>query len=236
VDGRDALDQIAQWRAAKDPIALMLLDVRMPRLDGIGVLDALAERGASIPTIALTGYADKDVVVELLRRNCADYVEKPVRVRDVVERVAKAFDKMDREQAERQRAAESSLDDIMGDLSAVLSEASQGAAPNEQRTTTGARKDLDFTGALRHLRTALGTARSDVSEATGIPVAALWAMESSPDRSPTLQQTMALAQYYGVPVAYLVLLAEQLDGRDFPKFPAEKLDVLKRLAHAVPQQ
>jgi len=42
---------------------VVLLDVRMPRLDGLGVLRGLASRGALPPTIVLTTFVDPEIVI-----------------------------------------------------------------------------------------------------------------------------------------------------------------------------
>jgi two-component system response regulator FixJ len=56
---------------------LILLDVRMPEIDGISVLERLRERGVSLPVIIMTGHADVPLAVRAMKAGAADFIEKP---------------------------------------------------------------------------------------------------------------------------------------------------------------
>jgi DNA-binding NarL/FixJ family response regulator len=71
-DGRDALEVIRTTE-----IDVLLLDLRMPVLDGIGVLRALAGQPAP-PTLVLTTFDDDQLVVEALRAGARGYLLKDV--------------------------------------------------------------------------------------------------------------------------------------------------------------
>lgn len=75
-DGQELLELLG---AADRPPALLVLDVDMPRLGGLEVLQLLARRGARHPTIIITGSADAGVRA-LARRHGASVVEKPFEV------------------------------------------------------------------------------------------------------------------------------------------------------------
>jgi two-component system response regulator FixJ len=60
-----------------EAVACVLLDVRMPGTDGIGVLRALATRGWSAPVMVITGHGDIPLAVEAMRQGAFDFVEKP---------------------------------------------------------------------------------------------------------------------------------------------------------------
>jgi type II secretory ATPase GspE/PulE/Tfp pilus assembly ATPase PilB-like protein/CheY-like chemotaxis protein len=83
VDGLDALDRLEQ-----EAVALVLLDVDMPRLDGLGVLEELRAqmRTASLPVIILTAHHD-DTEEKALDLGAHDYLTKPVQTRSLVARV-----------------------------------------------------------------------------------------------------------------------------------------------------
>ncbi len=75
------------------PFDLILTDIQMPVMDGLGLVDALIERSISIPTVVITGNGEKDSVVEFMRRGCFDYLEKPLYPGAVIERVQAALDR-----------------------------------------------------------------------------------------------------------------------------------------------
>ena len=58
-------------------IAVVVLDLAMPGLDGIGVLKAMRERGISIPVIVQTAQGGIDTVVSAMRNGAFDFVVKP---------------------------------------------------------------------------------------------------------------------------------------------------------------
>lgn len=60
---------------AKD--ACVLLDVRMPGMDGLQVQAAMAERGMNLPVIVLTGHGDISTAVQAMRAGAIDFLEKP---------------------------------------------------------------------------------------------------------------------------------------------------------------
>jgi DNA-binding NarL/FixJ family response regulator len=67
---------------------VLLLDVRMPRLDGIGVLRALA--GRLPPTILLTTFDDDEVMLEALRHGARGFLLKDVSLEQLAEAVREA--------------------------------------------------------------------------------------------------------------------------------------------------
>ncbi|RJG15679.1 response regulator transcription factor [Massilia cavernae] len=71
----------------------VLLDVRMPDLNGVAVFDQLAARGltARIPVIFLTGHGDVPMAVDTLKRGAFDFVEKPFNDNQLMDRVQEAL-------------------------------------------------------------------------------------------------------------------------------------------------
>ncbi|MDY0161668.1 PP2C family protein-serine/threonine phosphatase [Desulfobotulus sp.] len=76
-DGLAALALLRKAKTEGPAIDLFLTDIQMPGLTGLELLDAMAREGISLPTAAITGYGDKDMVVSLMRRGCMDYLDKP---------------------------------------------------------------------------------------------------------------------------------------------------------------
>jgi FixJ family two-component response regulator len=60
-----------------EPVACVLLDVRMPQMSGLQVQDALQQRGCSIPIVFMSGHGDLALAVETMRKGAAHFIEKP---------------------------------------------------------------------------------------------------------------------------------------------------------------
>jgi len=81
-DGADALE-----RALEPDIALVVLDVGLPSMDGFEVLRHLRARGSSIPVIMLTARSGTSDTIEGLDAGASDYVAKPFAVAELLARV-----------------------------------------------------------------------------------------------------------------------------------------------------
>ncbi|MDH4395156.1 MAG: response regulator [Limnobacter sp.] len=57
--------------------AVLLLDVRMPKLSGMEVQKILQEKGITIPIIFITGHGDVTLAVETMKQGAVDFLEKP---------------------------------------------------------------------------------------------------------------------------------------------------------------
>jgi two-component system response regulator DctR len=73
----------------------VLLDVRMPGMNGIAVFDQLVARGllARLPVIFLTGHGDVPMAVDSLKRGAFDFFEKPFNDNQLMDRVEEALAK-----------------------------------------------------------------------------------------------------------------------------------------------
>jgi two-component system response regulator AtoC len=71
-DGQEALEI-----ALKQPMDLIITDMRMPGLDGIGLLTRLREAGADTPVIVVTAHGSVESAVDAMRRGAADYLLRP---------------------------------------------------------------------------------------------------------------------------------------------------------------
>ncbi len=70
----------------------LLLDVKMPGMNGLEVQAALNQRGVDIPTIFLTGASDVPIAVAAMRAGAVDFLEKPYENDQLVARVRHAIE------------------------------------------------------------------------------------------------------------------------------------------------
>ncbi|MBA4226515.1 MAG: DNA-binding response regulator [Hyphomonas sp.] len=101
VDGVAFLDQVEE--AEKGCI---LLDVQMPKMDGLQVQEVLNERGVAMPVIVLTGHGDVAVAVRAMKAGAVDFVEKPYAKQTLVEALTRAFERLEARRKEEVLADE----------------------------------------------------------------------------------------------------------------------------------
>ena len=70
-----ARDFLAQ--AEPRPGECLLLDVRMPDMDGLELQEELNRRGVKLPVVIMTGHADVPIAVRAMKAGAADFIEKP---------------------------------------------------------------------------------------------------------------------------------------------------------------
>ncbi len=75
LEAQDGVEALATL--ASDDVDLMLLDVQMPLLDGLQVLEQVAARGLRVPVIMLSAHGTVERAVAAIRGGAFDFVEKP---------------------------------------------------------------------------------------------------------------------------------------------------------------
>ncbi len=86
-DGAAALEALG-----RGGIDVLLLDVKMPGIDGFEVMDRLAEEGIEVPVVVISGHDAVENAVEAIRRGARDFLEKPFGKEALLVRVANALD------------------------------------------------------------------------------------------------------------------------------------------------
>ena len=77
-DGREALTRLDREAEAGRRPALVLCDVKMGKLDGMGFLDELRERKDPPPVVMISGHGDVATAVEAVLKGALDFLEKPL--------------------------------------------------------------------------------------------------------------------------------------------------------------
>jgi signal transduction histidine kinase len=70
---------------------LMLLDIRMPGIDGVEVLKRLRTTGRDIAVIMMSGHGSEELAVECMKIGAEDYISKPFVLDDMLQRVERAL-------------------------------------------------------------------------------------------------------------------------------------------------
>jgi two-component system, LuxR family, response regulator FixJ len=69
----------------------LVLDVRMPGLNGLELQERLNLRGAVTPVIFITGHGDVPMAVEAMQQGAFDFLQKPFRDQDLLDRIRRAI-------------------------------------------------------------------------------------------------------------------------------------------------
>jgi two-component system, LuxR family, response regulator FixJ len=71
----------------------LVLDVRMPEMSGLELQEQLNLLGAVIPVIFITGHGDVPMAVEAMQAGAFDFLQKPFRDQDLIDRIQRALEK-----------------------------------------------------------------------------------------------------------------------------------------------
>ena len=70
----------------------LVLDIRMPRMTGLDLQKKLIDMGSQLPIIFITGHGDIPMAVDAMRRGAVDFIRKPFREHDLLDRINEALD------------------------------------------------------------------------------------------------------------------------------------------------
>jgi len=80
----------------------LVLDIRMPGLGGLELQEELLKRGTTLPIIFITGHGDVPMAVDAMQKGAVDFIQKPFRDQDLLDRIREAL-KTDQERREEQQ-------------------------------------------------------------------------------------------------------------------------------------
>ncbi|MGE5840648.1 MAG: response regulator, partial [Deltaproteobacteria bacterium] len=83
-------------KLTKEPFHLMLLDIKMPGMDGVEVLKRSKEMRPDLPVVMMTAYATVETAVEAMKIGAMDYLLKPFNPDTLVPLVVQLFQKIER--------------------------------------------------------------------------------------------------------------------------------------------
>lgn len=80
--------------AEKESFQIALVDLRMPSMDGVEVVEKLRKIDARMSCIVMTAYPDLDSATETMRQGTCDYISKPFKQEELVASVDRACQRM----------------------------------------------------------------------------------------------------------------------------------------------
>jgi DNA-binding NtrC family response regulator len=132
-DGFSAIDIFK-----KSAIDIVLLDIKMPKMDGLEVLDFLQEINPEVPVIMISGHGNIDTAVEAVKKGAFDYISKPpdlnrllITLRNAQERHSLVVET----KSLKRKISRAGLQDIIGECPQIIAvkETIQQIAPSEAR-------------------------------------------------------------------------------------------------------
>jgi two-component system response regulator FixJ len=104
----------------------ILLDVRMPEMDGLQVQQELHRHGITMPVIILTGHGDVSTAVHAMKAGAVDFIEKPFEKDVLLAAIEAAFERLDNAAASETQTAEAEI--LLGKLTPREREVLDGLA------------------------------------------------------------------------------------------------------------
>ena len=77
--------------ALKEKPDLIILDLEMPRMSGMEVLEALNDRGVDIPVIVITFHGSETIAAETFRMGVRNYITKPFKMEEILDAIEQAL-------------------------------------------------------------------------------------------------------------------------------------------------
>lgn len=87
----------------------ILLDIRMPGMDGLEVQAALHEKGVFLPVIIMTGHGDVTLAVQAMKTGAVDFIEKPFEKALLLSAIEHGVERLKRSAASVDRADEAAV-------------------------------------------------------------------------------------------------------------------------------
>lgn len=84
-----AEDFLKAWQTSW--MGCLLIDIRMPGMDGLLLQDRLIEMGSTLPVVVITGHGDVDSARRAFKAKAIDFLEKPIDHDKMIEAIEQAF-------------------------------------------------------------------------------------------------------------------------------------------------
>lgn len=132
-DGKECL-----FKLTKSDYDIILLDIKMPKMDGMEVLDRLQLQAPDTPVIMISGHANIDTAVDAVKRGAFDFISKPPDLNRLLITIRNALDKSNlitETKSLKQKVAKSKVQPIIGKSSGIsqIKRTIEQVAPTDAR-------------------------------------------------------------------------------------------------------
>lgn len=94
-EGLSALSKIKAAESRKNPFGCVILDVRLPDIDGLKVLSVIKSIYSDLPVVVITGYGNEDMVNTVQSKGGSVYLDKPFELEELVTQIRRIVPKAD---------------------------------------------------------------------------------------------------------------------------------------------
>lgn len=132
-DGLEALAKVKQWKPD-----LLIMDIKMPKMDGMETLEKLRTLAPDTPVIMISGHANIDTAVESVRKGAFDFISKPPDLNRVLITVRNALDRsslVTETKTLKRQVSKGKVQEIIGESEAIrqIMSTIERVAPSDAR-------------------------------------------------------------------------------------------------------
>ncbi len=116
-DGMDALAKIE-----KTKYDVIVMDIKMPKMDGMEALQKIQDIAPDVPVIMISGHADIDTAVQAVKIGAFDFISKPLDLQRILITIRNAMDKLELNteiKVLKRKVAQNKVQEIVGGSSAI---------------------------------------------------------------------------------------------------------------------
>jgi DNA-binding NtrC family response regulator len=117
-DGKQGLEMILA-----NKYDLILSDIKMPKMDGMELLDALIEKGVETPVVMISGHGNVETAVEAIKKGAYDFIQKPLDLNRTLVTLRNALDRKEivkEVKKLKRKVSKGKITEIIGESAPVL--------------------------------------------------------------------------------------------------------------------
>ena len=111
-NGKDALQKIVAAYNTTEQFDLLITDIEMPEMTGLELIDELQRLDFNIPVMAITTTDNKEIIIDLLRKGCSEYIPKPFEPEDLIQRTKKILEQKAHQASKKELEIKNKIDQV----------------------------------------------------------------------------------------------------------------------------